>query len=55
LRCPKVLIEKFDEIQRIWEASVARCKAFENGASSSGKGGTTSADVIVICDEDEDV
>jgi hypothetical protein len=54
LRCPEFPVEKFDEIRRIWETIAARRKALEDGASSSGKGGAATADVIIISD-DEDV
>jgi hypothetical protein len=53
LRCPEFPVEKFDEIRRIWEASAARRKALEDGASRSGKGGATATDVIVISDDEE--
>jgi hypothetical protein len=46
-------VENFDEIRHIWEASMARHKSLEDGASISGKVGAAAVDVIVISSQEE--
>jgi hypothetical protein len=55
LHCPEFPVEKFDKIRRIWETSSARCKALEDGASTSRKGAAALADVIIMSNVEEDV
>jgi hypothetical protein len=55
LRYTEFQVEKYEKIAHIWEATVARRKSLEDGASGSVKGRAATADVIVISDDTEDM